>query len=95
LDEQISFCFAPQIHVKLLMLPVDRQFLHFKMWMSYISLRLGVEPENWVEPVSQFESRYRRVMGPVKALRELAEVAGIRWFHGISRCLQFYRPSPA
>ena len=63
--------------------------------LAPILLRLGVEPENWLDSVSQFESRYRRVMGPVKALRELAEATGVRWFHGISRCLQFYRPSPA
>ena len=63
--------------------------------LAPILLRLGVEPENWLDSVCQFESRYRRVMGPVKTLRELAEATGIRWFHGISRCLQFYRPSPA
>ncbi len=63
--------------------------------LTPILLRLSIEPENWLDSVSQFESRYRRVMGPVKALRELAEATGVRWFHGISRCLQFYRPSPA
>jgi len=62
--------------------------------LAPILLRLGVEPESWLDSVCQFESRYRRVMGPVRKLRELAEATGIRWFHGISRCLQFYRPSP-
>jgi len=77
---------VPYIHDKRGSIPVD---------LAPILLRLGIEPENWLESVSQFESRYRRVMGPIKALRELAEATGIRWFHDISRCLQFYRPSPA
>jgi len=40
--------------------------------LAPILLRLNIEPESWLDSVSQFESRYRRVMGPVKALRELA-----------------------
>jgi len=48
-----------------------------------ILLRIGVNPQAWMDTVSHFESRFRLAAGLLSSLRSFAEQLGKRWFTGV------------
>jgi len=49
-----------------------------------ILLRMGVNPEAWLDTISSIESRFRLAAGLVSSLRRFAEQLGKRWFTGVA-----------
>ena len=52
--------------------------------LAPILLRMGANPEAWLDTISRFESRFRLAAGLLSSLRTFAEQLGKRWFVGMS-----------
>jgi hypothetical protein len=60
--------------------------------LARILQRLDVQTEYWLESIDNFGKWFRRVAGSVPSMLAEAEKAGGRWFHGLSRSRQLFRP---
>jgi REP element-mobilizing transposase RayT len=52
--------------------------------LAPILLRLGANPEAWLETISRFESRFCLAAGLLSSLRNFADQIGRKWLKGIS-----------
>jgi putative transposase len=52
--------------------------------LAPILLRIGANPEAWIDTVSRFGSKFRLAAGLVSSLRSFAALLGKRWFTGIA-----------
>jgi hypothetical protein len=48
-----------------------------------LMLRIGANPDNWLETVSHFGSQFSVVAGLISSLRSFADQLGKRWFKGV------------
>ena len=46
--------------------------------------RIGVKPDRWLDTTVNYRRLFRRVVGPLKSLRQAAEEIGKRWLHGLT-----------
>jgi hypothetical protein len=51
-------------------------------YFAPILLRIGVNPDAWIDTVSRFGSQFRLAAGLVANLRNFADRLGMRWLHG-------------
>ena len=63
--------------------------------LAPILLRIGANPERWIETVSGFGSNFSLVAGLVLNLRNYAERFGRRWFRGIAASRAAFAVLPA
>ncbi len=60
-----------------------------------ILLRIGVNPNAWLETISRFGSRFRLAAGLLSNLRNFADQLGRRWITGVAAARSaFVKPSP-
>ena len=51
--------------------------------LSSVLERLKLRPESWLEMQTHKRKLFRRAIGPVASLRQLADKMGKQWLHGI------------
>ena len=59
-----------------------------------ILLRIGVNPQAWVETVSGFGDKFGLVAGLLCNLRSFADQLGRRWFKGVAAARAAFALSP-
>jgi hypothetical protein len=60
-----------------------------------ILLRIGANPDAWLETISRFGSRFRLAAGLLSNLRNYANQFGRRWLMGVEAARStFVKPSP-
>jgi len=52
--------------------------------LAPILLRIGANPEAWIDTISRFESRFRLAAGLLSSLRNFADQIGRRWLSGLT-----------
>jgi hypothetical protein len=52
--------------------------------LTPILLRIGANPEAWLETISRFGSRFRLAAGQLFNLRKFADQLGMRWLKGVA-----------
>jgi hypothetical protein len=58
-------------------------------------LRIGANPDAWLETISRFGSRFRLAAGLLSNLRNFANRLGRRWIAGVAVArTAFAKPSP-
>jgi hypothetical protein len=57
-----------------------------------ILLRIGANPDAWLDTVSRFGSRFRLAAGLVSNLRGFANRLGRRWLQGVATARAAFRP---
>jgi hypothetical protein len=62
--------------------------------LAPILLRVGANPEAWVDTISHFETRFRLAAGFVSSLRSFADRLGKRWFRGITAAQVAFAAAP-
>ncbi|MBP1622033.1 MAG: hypothetical protein H6Q07_53 [Acidobacteria bacterium] len=62
--------------------------------LAPILLRIGVNPEAWIDTVTRFESRFRLAAGVLSSLRNFAGQIGRRWLTGVSAARTAFAASP-
>jgi hypothetical protein len=62
--------------------------------LAPILLRIGANPEAWVDTVSLFASKFRLAAGLVSSLRSFADQLGRRWLTGIAAARASFAVSP-
>jgi hypothetical protein len=76
------------------MMPSDRRGVMDNNLIP-IMLRLGINPEAWVETISQFGSRFYLAAGLLSSLRRFAGRLGRQWFKGSVMAQIAFASSPA
>jgi hypothetical protein len=59
-----------------------------------ILLRIGANPEAWIDTVSRFGSKFRLAAGLVSSLRSFADQLGRRWLMGVAAARAAFAVSP-
>lgn len=62
--------------------------------LAPILLRIGVNPDAWLETVSRFGSKFRLAAGLVSSLRNFADRLGRRWLQGTATARAAFASSP-
>lgn len=62
--------------------------------LAPILLRIGANPEAWLETISRFGSRFRLAAGMLSSLRNFADQLGRRWLVGIATARAAFASSP-
>jgi len=62
--------------------------------LAPILLRIGANPEAWVDTVSHFGSKFRLAAGLVSSLRSFADQLGRRWLTGVAAARASFAVSP-
>jgi putative transposase len=62
--------------------------------LAPILLRIGANPEAWLETISRFGSKFRLAAGMLSSLRSLAGQLGRRWLQGIATARAAFVSSP-
>lgn len=62
--------------------------------LAPILLRIGANPEAWVETISRFGSSFRLAAGLLSNLRSFADQLGRRWLKGVATARAAFAPSP-
>lgn len=52
--------------------------------LAPILLRIGANPDAWIETISGFGSRFRLAAGLLSNLRQFADQLGRRWLKGVA-----------
>lgn len=52
--------------------------------LSPILLRIGANPQKWLDTVANFDSKFRLVAGRLASLRAFAQLLGKQWFIGVA-----------
>jgi hypothetical protein len=60
--------------------------LDFSSWLEQYLASRGVDPDNWLQAVDQFDTWFGRIVGSSERLRELLERTGNRWIRGMRNC---------
>jgi REP element-mobilizing transposase RayT len=63
--------------------------------LAPILLRIGANPNTWLETVSRFGSRFRLAAGLASNLRAFADRLGRRWLQGIATARAAFAPQPS
>ena len=59
-----------------------------------ILLRIGANPDAWMETISRFGYKFRLAAGLISNLRHFADQIGKRWLSGIAAARTAFAPSP-
>ena len=62
--------------------------------LAPILLRIGVNPEAWLETISRFGSRFCLAVGLVSNLRSFADQLGRRWLKGVAMARTAFASAP-
>ena len=62
--------------------------------LAPILLRIGANPEAWIDTVSLFASKFRLAAGLVSSLRSFADQLGRRWLTGVAAARASFAVSP-
>jgi hypothetical protein len=62
--------------------------------LAPILLRIGANPDAWLDTISRFGSKFRLAAGLLSSLRSFADKLGRRWFTGVSAARVAFVPSP-
>ena len=62
--------------------------------LAPILLRIGANPEAWMDTISRFGSKFRLAAGLLSNLRNFAEQLGKRWFIGVAPARAAFASSP-
>jgi hypothetical protein len=62
--------------------------------LAPILLRIGANPDAWLETVSRFGSIFRLAAGLVSSLRSFADRLGRRWLQGAATARAAFGPPP-
>lgn len=62
--------------------------------LAPILLRMGIRPEEWIDTVSRFESRFQFAAGLLSSLRGFADRFGKKWIKGLSAARIAFADSP-
>ncbi len=62
--------------------------------LAPILLRIGANPEAWLDTVSRFGSRFRLAAGLLSNLRNFADQLGRRWLKGVATARAAFASSP-
>ena len=62
--------------------------------LAPILLRIGVQPDAWLETISSFESKFRLAAGLLSSLRSFADRIGRCWLTGVSAARVAFASSP-
>lgn len=62
--------------------------------LAPILLRIGANPEAWVDTVTQFGRRFRLAAGLLSNMRHFAQRLGQRWFQGVASARATFISSP-
>jgi REP element-mobilizing transposase RayT len=62
--------------------------------LAPILLRIGANPEAWIDTVSLFASKFRLAAGLVSSLRSFADQLGQRWLTGVAAARTSFAVSP-
>ena len=62
--------------------------------LAPILLRIGANPEAWIDTVSRFGSKFRLAAGLVSSLRSFADQLGRRWLTGVAAARAAFAVSP-
>ena len=57
--------------------------------------RIGINPENWLDNIRNMESRFYRVIGAVKQIRDFVSQIGQLRMKGVSAAKNLYAASPS
>ncbi len=60
-----------------------------------ILLRLGIEPDNWLDNMTQFEMRFNLAVGTMEKLQAVATQLKQKWLKGSSAAKQLYKLQPS
>ncbi len=59
---------------------------HISQSLPPILDRLGLDQKNWLYLSTQFESRFKSIVGTAHNVRQACEKFGKRWVHGLQEC---------
>jgi hypothetical protein len=62
--------------------------------LAPILLRIGANPQAWVDTISHFESRFRLAVGLISSLRSFADQLGRRWLAGVAAARVAFTAKP-
>jgi hypothetical protein len=62
--------------------------------LAPILLRIGANPDAWLETISRFGSKFRLAAGLLPNLRNFAGQLGRRWLIGVAMARAAFAPSP-
>ena len=62
--------------------------------LAPILLRIGANPEAWLQTISQFGSKFRLAAGLLSNLRNFADQLGSRWLKGVATARAAFASSP-
>lgn len=62
--------------------------------LAPILLRIGANPDAWMDTISRFESRFRLAAGLISSLRNYAKQLGKHWFTGVTAARRAFTPKP-
>ena len=62
--------------------------------LAPILLRIGANPEAWLDIISRFGSRFRLAAGLLSNLRSFADHLGRRWLKGVASARVAFAASP-
>ncbi len=57
-------------------------------------LRIGANPEAWLDTISRFGSRFHLAAGLLSSLRKFADQLGRRWLKGVATARAAFASSP-
>ena len=63
--------------------------------LAPILLRIGANPEAWIDTVSRFGAKFRLAAGLVSSLRSFADQLGRRWLTGVAAARAAFAVSPS
>lgn len=63
--------------------------------LAPILLRIGANPETWIDTVSRFGAKFRLAAGLVSSLRSFADHLGRRWLTGVAAARTAFALSPS
>ena len=61
--------------------------------LAPILLRIGANPEAWLDTISRFGTRFRLAAGLLSSLRDFADQLGRRWLKGVASARAAFAPS--
>ncbi len=59
---------------------------HISQTLPPILDRLGLDQKSWLHASTQFESRFKSIVGAAHTVRQACEHFGKRWVHGLREC---------
>jgi hypothetical protein len=62
--------------------------------LAPVLMRIGANPEAWLDTISRFGSKFRLAAGLLSNLRSFADQIGRRWLKGVATARAAFASSP-